>query len=204
MRGSGCQGPSTPVHVEAQVSRVRRVQPVRGPVHGRPAEPGEDERPGGHRVVPAAARRRRAIHRYPSSARSGVDASGPWCASAARARPAGALPPLLVSGKRLPWVARGGESIRFISRCWGWSPSTISRELARKADPRGGYRATTAHPLAKERASRPKPSQAGDQPGPAGHRLSWTGRRSRAADRFRGPSLSSAATPFRRLLPTLP
>jgi IS30 family transposase len=53
----------------------------------------------------------------------------------------------------------GGESIRFISRRLGRSPSTISRELARNSDPRGGYRATTAHPLAYERASRPKPAK---------------------------------------------
>jgi transposase, IS30 family len=53
----------------------------------------------------------------------------------------------------------GGESIRFISRRLERSPSTISRELARNSDPRGGYRATTAHPLAYERASRPKPAK---------------------------------------------
>ena len=53
-----------------------------------------------------------------------------------------------------------GESIHSISRRLGRSPSTISRELARnsdgKGDGRGAYRATTAHPLAYERASRPK------------------------------------------------
>jgi len=53
----------------------------------------------------------------------------------------------------------GGESIRSISRRLGRSPSTISRELARNRDPAGGYRATTAHPLAYERASRPKPAK---------------------------------------------
>ena len=41
-----------------------------------------------------------------------------------------------------------------------WSPSTISRELRRDADRRdGGYRATTAHALACERASRAKPAK---------------------------------------------
>jgi len=53
----------------------------------------------------------------------------------------------------------GGESIRSISRRLGRSLSTISRELARNSDPRGVYRATTAHPLAYERASRPKPAK---------------------------------------------
>jgi transposase, IS30 family len=41
----------------------------------------------------------------------------------------------------------------------GRSPSTISRELRRNGDRRGGYRATTAHALAYERASRPKPAK---------------------------------------------
>jgi len=50
----------------------------------------------------------------------------------------------------------GGESVRSISRRLGRSPSTISRELARNSDGRDAYRATTAHPLAYERASRPK------------------------------------------------
>jgi transposase, IS30 family len=40
----------------------------------------------------------------------------------------------------------------------GRSPSTISRELRRNAD-RRGYRATTAHALAYDRASRPKPAK---------------------------------------------
>jgi transposase, IS30 family len=51
-----------------------------------------------------------------------------------------------------------GESIRAIARRLGRSPSTISRELRRNAG-RGGYRATTAHALAYERASRPKPAK---------------------------------------------
>jgi IS30 family transposase len=53
-----------------------------------------------------------------------------------------------------------GETIRVIARRLGRSPSTVSRELSRNADPRGGgYRATTAHALAYERASRPKPAK---------------------------------------------
>jgi IS30 family transposase len=54
----------------------------------------------------------------------------------------------------------GGETIRVIARRLGRAPSTISRELKRNADRRdGGYRATTAHALAYERASRPKPAK---------------------------------------------
>ena len=53
----------------------------------------------------------------------------------------------------------GGESILSIAGRLGRSPSTISRELARNSDGRGAYRATTAHPLAYERASRPKPAK---------------------------------------------
>ena len=51
-----------------------------------------------------------------------------------------------------------GESMRVIARRLGRSPSTVSRELRRNAD-RGGYRATTAHALAYERAGRPKPAR---------------------------------------------
>jgi hypothetical protein len=52
-----------------------------------------------------------------------------------------------------------GETIRVIARRLGRSPSTISRELRRNADRDGGYRATTAHAMAYERASRPKPAK---------------------------------------------
>ena len=53
-----------------------------------------------------------------------------------------------------------GESMRCIARRLGRSPSTVSRELRRNADCRGGgYRATTAHALAHDRASRPKPAK---------------------------------------------
>jgi IS30 family transposase len=49
-----------------------------------------------------------------------------------------------------------GETMRAIARRLGRSPSTVWRELERNAD-RRGHRATTAHALAYERASRPKP-----------------------------------------------
>jgi IS30 family transposase len=54
-----------------------------------------------------------------------------------------------------------GESVRVIARRLGRSPSTVSRELSRNADRRGGYRATSAHAMAWERASRPKPAKRG-------------------------------------------
>jgi IS30 family transposase len=54
----------------------------------------------------------------------------------------------------------GGETIRAIARRLDRSPSTLSRELDRNADRRDGrYRATTAHALAYDRASRPKPAK---------------------------------------------
>ena len=49
-----------------------------------------------------------------------------------------------------------GHGIRQIAHGLGRSPSTISRELARNVVGTKGYRATTAHALAYERASRPK------------------------------------------------
>jgi IS30 family transposase len=52
-----------------------------------------------------------------------------------------------------------GESMRATARRLGRSPSTICRELTRNAGRTGGYRATTAHALAYERASRPKPAK---------------------------------------------
>src|SRR5665647_1049505 len=52
-----------------------------------------------------------------------------------------------------------GESLRSIAARLGRSPSTISRELVRNHDPGRGYRATTAHALAYDRASRPKPAK---------------------------------------------
>ena len=52
----------------------------------------------------------------------------------------------------------GGETMTAIAVRLGRSPSTISRELARNTCG-AGYRATTAHALAYERASRPKPAK---------------------------------------------
>jgi transposase, IS30 family len=54
--------------------------------------------------------------------------------------------------------ARGDRQCA-IARRLGRAPSTISRELKRNADRSGGSRATTAHALAYERASRPKPAK---------------------------------------------
>ena len=52
-----------------------------------------------------------------------------------------------------------GESMRDIARALGRAPSTISRELSRNTDGQGRYRATSAHALADQRASRPKPAK---------------------------------------------
>ena len=52
-----------------------------------------------------------------------------------------------------------GQSLRQIGVAVGRSASTISRELRRNNVPGSGYRATTAHALAFERASRPKPAK---------------------------------------------
>jgi IS30 family transposase len=52
-----------------------------------------------------------------------------------------------------------GESMRSIAKQLGRSPSTISRELGRNVDRAGRYRATAAHAVAYERASRPKPAK---------------------------------------------
>jgi IS30 family transposase len=52
-----------------------------------------------------------------------------------------------------------GESVRCIARALGRAPSTVSRELSRNTDRRGEYRATSAHALAWQRASRPKPAK---------------------------------------------
>ena len=52
-----------------------------------------------------------------------------------------------------------GQGVRQIAHSLGRSPSTISRELARNVEGAKSYRATTAHALAYERASRPKPAK---------------------------------------------
>ena len=53
----------------------------------------------------------------------------------------------------------GGEGVGQIARGLGRSASTISRELARNVEGTKSYRATTAHALAYQRASRPKPAK---------------------------------------------
>jgi IS30 family transposase len=52
-----------------------------------------------------------------------------------------------------------GESVRAIARRLDRAASTVSRELSRNTDRRGEYRATIAHALAWQRASRPKPAR---------------------------------------------
>jgi transposase, IS30 family len=58
-----------------------------------------------------------------------------------------------------------GLSVRQAAARLGRSPSTVSRELARNADPRtGGYHPERAHRLAWERQRRPKPSKLSRSP----------------------------------------
>lgn len=52
-----------------------------------------------------------------------------------------------------------GQSLRRIGEAIGCSASTVSRELRRNTKPGNEYRATSAHVLAYERASRPKPAK---------------------------------------------
>lgn len=52
-----------------------------------------------------------------------------------------------------------GKSLRQIGEALGRSASTISRELRRNNPGTGSYRASKAHALAYERASRPKPAK---------------------------------------------
>jgi IS30 family transposase len=88
-----------------------------------------------------------------------VGSSGRWCASAPRARPAGGRYLSFGEREEIALGRAAGESLRSIAARLGRSPSTISRELVRNHAPGRGYRATTAHPLAYERASRPKPAK---------------------------------------------
>lgn len=58
-----------------------------------------------------------------------------------------------------------GLSVRAVAAAMGRSPSTISRELARNADPRtGAYQPERAHRIAWERQRRPKPSKLSRSP----------------------------------------
>jgi hypothetical protein len=52
-----------------------------------------------------------------------------------------------------------GQSLRQIATAIGRSASTVSRELRRNTRAGSAYRATSAHALAYERASRPKPAK---------------------------------------------
>jgi IS30 family transposase len=52
-----------------------------------------------------------------------------------------------------------GESMRSIAARLGRSPSTISRELTRNRGRDGSYRPSSAHAMAYQRASRPKPGK---------------------------------------------
>jgi len=61
--------------------------------------------------------------------------------------------------EEIPLGRAASEPLRSIAARLGRSPSTICRELARNQDPIRGYRATTAHVLAYDRASRPKPAK---------------------------------------------
>jgi IS30 family transposase len=62
-------------------------------------------------------------------------------------------------------LRESGLSVRQIGARLGRSPSTISRELARNAAPRGGgYQPERAHRLAWERQRRPKPSRLSQHP----------------------------------------
>jgi len=58
-----------------------------------------------------------------------------------------------------------GLAVRQVAARLGRSPSTVSRELARNADPRtGGYMPERAHQLAWRRQRRPKPSRLAGNP----------------------------------------
>jgi IS30 family transposase len=57
-------------------------------------------------------------------------------------------------------LREAGLSVRAVAARTGRSPATVSRELARNADPRtGAYQPERAHRLAWERQRRPKPSR---------------------------------------------
>lgn len=62
-------------------------------------------------------------------------------------------------------LREAGLSVRQVAARLGRSPSTVSRELGRNADPRtGGYQPGRAHWLARERQRRPKPSKLARDP----------------------------------------
>jgi IS30 family transposase len=58
---------------------------------------------------------------------------------------------------RIADLHRAGEGVRAIARDLGRDPATVSRELRRNVDPKGGaYRPHTAQQLAQQRRARPK------------------------------------------------
>ena len=62
-------------------------------------------------------------------------------------------------------LRESGLSMREVARRLGRAPSTVSRELARNADPRtGAYQPERAHRLAWDRQRRPKPSKLAQNP----------------------------------------
>lgn len=77
--------------------------------------------------------------------------------------PASSYCPRYLSREERWEVARlrdAGLSVRAVAARIGRSPSTVCRELARNAPPRGsGYQPELAHQLARERQKRPKPSK---------------------------------------------
>lgn len=84
-----------------------------------------------------------------------------WVAGAGGVRPRRGLRGRYLSFAEREEIALArarGESMRCIARRLGRSPATVSRELRRNADGHG-YRATIAHAMAWQRASRPKPAK---------------------------------------------
>jgi transposase, IS30 family len=61
-------------------------------------------------------------------------------------------------------LREGGLSVRAVADRMGRSPSTISRELARNAAPRGMYQPVLAHTMACARQARSKPSRLSQLP----------------------------------------
>lgn len=87
-----------------------------------------------------------------------MGASGRWRASAPWARPTGAIPIL-----RRTRRDRAGPCQRRVDPLHRQGSGTLALDDEPGAGPsqrrQGAYRATTAHPLADERASRPKPAK---------------------------------------------
>jgi transposase, IS30 family len=65
----------------------------------------------------------------------------------------------LAEREQIADLRAGGASIRAVAAALGRPPSTISRELARNADPDAGYRPYAAHRRAATQRARPKPAK---------------------------------------------